>query len=148
MKHDELGQVYCSVARTWALLGERWTMLILRECFRGHRRYDDFKSKLRLGSNVLNDRLRLLTEEGVLERAVYQQRPVRYEYRLTQKGQDLYPVLLSLMGWGDKYKNGVPRVKLVHRSCGHEAAPAMTCAHCGEPLKWREMTAQLRPGAW
>jgi DNA-binding HxlR family transcriptional regulator len=148
MKHDELEQVYCSVARTWALLGERWTMLILRECFRGHRRYDDFKSKLELGSNVLNDRLRLLTEEGVLERAVYQQRPVRHEYRLTQKGQDLYPVLLSLMGWGDKYKNEVPPVKLVHRSCGHEAAPAMTCAHCGQPLKWREMTAELLPGAW
>ena len=148
MKHDELEDVYCSVARSWALLGERWTMLILRECFRGHRRYDDFKSKLGLGSNVLNDRLRVLTEEGVLERTAYQDRPVRHEYRLTQKGQDLYPVLLSLMCWGDKYKNDVPPVRLIHRNCGGAAEPTMTCADCGQPLKWREMTAELQPGAW
>lgn len=148
MKHDELQDVYCSVGRTWAILGERWTMLILRECFRGQRRYDHFKTKLGLGSNVLNDRLRILTEEGVLERTQYQDNPVRHEYRMTAKGQDLYPVLLSLMSWGDKYKNDIPPVRLIHRNCGFDANPAMTCAHCGEPLKWREMTAELHPDAW
>lgn len=97
MKHDELSEVYCSVARTWAVIGERWTMLILRECFRGERRYDHYRTKLGIGSNVLNDRLALLTAEGILARVPYQDNPTRHEYRLTEKGQALYPVLLSIM---------------------------------------------------
>jgi DNA-binding HxlR family transcriptional regulator len=148
VKHDELQDVYCSVARTWAVIGERWTMLILRECFRGERRYDHFRSKLGLGSNVLNDRLRLLTAEGVLERVRYQDSPPRHEYRLTVKGQALYPVLLSLMSWGDTYKNETPPVRLTHNVCGHDAAPTMTCTHCGEPVRWRDMSADFQPGAW
>ena len=148
MKHDELQDLYCSVARTWSVIGERWTMMILRECFRGERRYDQFRSKLGLGSNVLNDRLRVLVDEGVLERVRYQDHPARYEYRLTQKGTDLYPVLLSLVAWGDKYKNDVPPMRLIHRGCGHAAEPRMTCAHCGEPLSWREITAEFQPDAW
>jgi DNA-binding HxlR family transcriptional regulator len=148
MKHDELQDLYCSVARTWSVIGERWTMMILRECFRGERRYDHFRSKLGLGSGVLNDRLHVLVDEGVLERVRYQERPDRYEYRLTTKGADLYPVLLSLMGWGDKYQNDVPPVRLIHRGCGHPAEPRMACAHCGEPLSWREMSAEFEPDAW
>ena len=148
MKHDELQDVYCSVARTWSVLGERWTMLILRECFRGKRRYEDFRTKLGLGSNVLNDRLRLLTDEGVLDRVLYQDNPPRHEYRLTMKGQDLYPVLVSIMAWGDVYKNDKPPVRLVHRLCGHEASARVTCSHCGEPLQWRETTAEIEPDAW
>jgi DNA-binding HxlR family transcriptional regulator len=148
MKHDELRDVYCSVASTWSVIGERWTMMILRECFRGERRYDHFRAKLGLGSNVLNDRLRLLVDEGVLERVRYQDNPARYEYRLTGKGADLYPVLMALMAWGDRYGHEVPPVRLVHRACGHPADPRLTCAHCGEPLYWREMSAEFRPGAW
>ncbi|WP_085912850.1 MULTISPECIES: winged helix-turn-helix transcriptional regulator [Pseudonocardia] len=148
MKHDDLQDVYCSVARTWSVIGERWTMMILRECFRGERRYDHFRSKLGLGSGVLNDRLRVLVAEGVLDRVPYQENPERHEYRLTAKGADLYPVLLALMSWGDKHKNDVPPVRLVHRSCGHPAAPRMTCAHCTEPVSWREMTAEIAPDAW
>jgi DNA-binding HxlR family transcriptional regulator len=148
MKHDDLSEVYCSVARTWAVIGERWTFMILRECFRGHRRYDHFRTKLGLGSNVLNDRLRVLTAEGVLERVPYQDLPLRHEYLLTKKGQGLYPVLLSLMAWGDEYKNETPPVTLIHRTCGHEAAPQVTCAHCGDQLLWREMTANIEPDAW
>ena len=148
MRHDDLRDVYCSVARTWSVIGERWTMMILRECFRGERRYAHFLAKLDLGSNVLNDRLRLLTEEGVLEQVQYQDNPVRYEYRLTKKGQDLYPVLLAVMSWGDTYKNDTPPVRLVHRPCGHEAHPRMTCSHCAEPLSWREMGAEFEPDAW
>lgn len=150
MRHDELGDLYCSVARTWAVVGERWTMMILRECFRGERRYDHFRSELGLGSNVLNDRLRVLVSEGVLDRVRYQDHPARYEYRVTAKGADLYPVLLSLMNWGDKYKNDVPPVQLIHRNCGHPAEPRMTCAHCSEPVSWREMTeipAEFEPDA-
>jgi DNA-binding HxlR family transcriptional regulator len=148
MKHDELQDLYCSVARTWTVIGERWTMMILRECFRGERRYDHFRSKLGLGSNVLNDRLRVLVDEGVLERVQYQDHPARYEYRVTTKGADLYPVLVSLMAWGDKYKNDVPPMRLIHRNCGHATEPHMTCSHCGEPVSWREMTAEFQPDAW
>jgi DNA-binding HxlR family transcriptional regulator len=148
MRHDELSDVYCSVARTWAVIGERWTMLVLRECFRGETRYDHFRSKLGLGNNVLNDRLRLLTEEGILERVVYQQSPTRHEYRLTKKGQDLYPVLLSLVSWGDTYKNDVSPMQLSHRPCGHRTVPRMTCSHCGEQVAWREMSARFQPDAW
>lgn len=148
MKHDELRDLYCSVARTWAVIGERWTMMILRECFRGERRYDHFRSKLGLGSNVLNDRLRVLVAEGVLERVQYQDHPPRHEYRLTTKGADLYPVLVSLMAWGDKYTNDTPPVRLVHRRCGHFAAPRMICTHCGEPVSWRDMSAEFEPDAW
>lgn len=148
VKHDELQNRYCSVARTWSVIGERWTMLILRECFRGERRYDRFRSKLGLGSNVLNDRLRVLVGEGILDRVRYQERPERFEYRLTAKGADLYPVLVSLMAWGDKYENGVPPVRLIHRRCGHAAEPRMTCAHCAEPVSWRDMSAELQPDAW
>ncbi|GLZ55588.1 helix-turn-helix domain-containing protein [Actinomycetospora sp. NBRC 106378] len=148
MRHDELGDVYCSVARTWSVIGERWTMMILRECFRGERRYEHFRTKLGLGANVLNDRLRVLTAEGVLERVPYQDRPVRHEYRLTPKGADLYPVLVALMNWGDTYENDVPPVRLVHRGCGHRAEPRTTCTHCGEQIAWREMTAEVAPTAW
>jgi DNA-binding HxlR family transcriptional regulator len=148
VKHDELGDVYCSVARTWSVIGERWTMMILRECFRGERRYDHFRSKLGLGSNVLNDRLRLLTDEGVLERVPYQDNPPRHEYRLTAKGADLYPVLVALIAWGDAHQNDVPPVRLIHRDCGHAADPRMTCASCDRPIAWRDMTAVFQPGAW
>jgi DNA-binding HxlR family transcriptional regulator len=148
VKHDDLQDVYCSVARTWSVIGERWTMMILRECFRGERRYDHFRDKLGIGSNVLNDRLRLLTAEGVLDRVPYQDSPPRHEYRLTRKGADLYPVLVTLMSWGDTYKNDVAPVRLIHRTCGHPAEARVTCSHCAEPLAWREMTAELEPGAW
>jgi DNA-binding HxlR family transcriptional regulator len=148
MRHDELQDVYCSVARTWSVIGERWTMMILRECFRGERRYDHFRTKLQLGSNVLNDRLRVLVTEGVLARVQYEDRPPRHEYRLTTKGADLYPVLVALMAWGDKYENDVPPVRLIHRDCGHAAEPRMTCAHCAKPVTWRDMTAEFEPDAW
>ena len=148
MKHDELADVYCSVARTWAVIGERWTMLILRECVRGERRYDHYRSKLGIGSNVLNDRLALMTAEGILDRILYQDNPPLHEYRLTTKGQDLYPVLLAIMAWGDTYMTDTPPVLLTHTPCGHPADPAITCAHCGQPVRWRETSAEYQPTAW
>ena len=104
MRHEELAEKECAIARTWAVIGERWTMMILRECFRGVRRFEDVQAKLQLGRNILTDRLQLLVHEGVLERRPYQERPTRYEYVLTQKGEDLYPVLLAMLRWGNRYK--------------------------------------------
>jgi DNA-binding HxlR family transcriptional regulator len=148
VRHDELADVYCSVARTWSAIGERWTMMILRECFRGERQFEHFKRKLGLGRNVLSDRLQKLTDEGILERRQYQTRPDRFDYHLTQKGEDLYPILLGLMYWGDQYKNESPPVLLTHQSCGHDPLPASNCAHCGEPFTRRDITAKFAPGAW
>src|ERR687890_1802301 len=93
----------CSIAGTLELIGERWTLLILRDVFLGIRRFDDLQRELGVARNVLRDRLRLLVDEGVLSRERYQERPERFEYRLTDKGRDLWPVLVALMKWGDKY---------------------------------------------
>lgn len=148
MKHDELHGVYCSVARTWAVLGERWTMVIVREAFRGTRRFDDFQQRLGVGRNVLSDRLQALTAEGIFTRVRYQEAPDRFEYELTEKGEDLYPVLLALMRWGDRHKVDAPPVRLVHTACGHEAMPELTCGHCGEPLDPHAVRPEYAPGAW
>lgn len=148
MKHDDLSHVYCSVARTWVVLGERWTMMIIREAFRGTRRFDAFQHKLGVGRNVLSDRLQSLTQEGIFSRVRYQEAPDRFEYVLTTKGQDLYPVLLSLMRWGDRYKVDEPPVRLVHKACGHPAEPELTCAHCGERVDYWALRAEHAPDAW
>src|SRR5580693_3974715 len=87
VRHEELAEKECAIARTWAVIGERWTRMILRECFRGVRRFEDIQAKLQLGRNILTDRLQLLVHEGVLERRPYQERPTRYEYVLTQKAR-------------------------------------------------------------
>src|SRR3954463_8086860 len=96
------GQV-CSVARTLEIVGERWTLLIVRDAFFGVRRFDDFQRSLGIARNVLQGRLERLVEEGILERVRYQERPERFEYRLTEKGLDLWPVVVSLLAWGDRH---------------------------------------------
>src|SRR3954468_4626618 len=142
MRHTEIDELECSVARSWQVLGERWTMLVLREAFNRTRRFDDFQSHLGIARNVLTDRLARLVDEGILERRQYQERPVRYEYRLTEKGLDLYPVLVAIMRWGDRWKSDEkPPVRLVHNLCDHEIDATFVCAHCGEELHPREVTA-------
>ncbi len=148
MKHRGLEEVYCSVARTWSVLGDRWTMLILREAFRGTARFDAFQSRLSVGRTLLSDRLGRLVDEGVFDRVRYRERPERYEYRLTQKGLDLYPVLLALMEWGDRYKVGEPPVRLIHKACGETADPHLVCSHCAEPVSYFDLRAEYAPDAW
>src|SRR5690606_25090596 len=101
MKWVELSREPCSVARSVAVIGDRWTLLILRDCFLGVRRFEGFQERLGISRTIIADRLKVLTDEGVLEKAPYQERPVRHEYRLTQKGLDLYPVILAVVSWGD-----------------------------------------------
>ncbi len=102
-----LGRTYegqnCSIAKSLELVGERWTMLVVREVFLGHRRFDEIAARLGIARNVLTARLGRLVEEGVLERSRYQERPERFEYRLTEKGIDLWPVIVSLIQFGDRY---------------------------------------------
>src|SRR6476659_10471164 len=102
---EMLGRLYddqtCSVARSLEVVGERWTLLVLRDAFLGIRRFDDFQRSLGVARNVLQNRLERLVEHGILERARYQERPERFEYRLTEKGLDLWPVIVSLISFGD-----------------------------------------------
>ena len=125
----------CSVARTVEVVGERWTMLILREAFLGVKRFDHIQRDLGIARNILSDRLGKLVDQGILEKRRYSERPPRFEYRLTAKGRDLYPIVVTLMQWGDKYTapDGAP-VVLVHDACGHVTNPLLTCDGCGEPV--------------
>jgi DNA-binding HxlR family transcriptional regulator len=135
----------CSVARTLEVMGDRWTMLVIREAFLGVRRFDDFQRDLGVARNVLADRLARLVDEGVLERRRYQERPERFEYRLTDKGIDLWPVMVSLMKWGDRHAapDGPPTLVL-HRDCGGEVNARFVCEKCGKPVDAR--SAEARPG--
>src|ERR1700750_3199042 len=104
MLHRTYSDQDCSVARALEVVGERWTILILRDAFLGVRRLDDFQRSLGVARNVLQTRLRRIVEGGLLERRVSRERPVRHEYRLTPRGEDLWPVLLALMEWGDRHR--------------------------------------------
>ena len=139
----------CPVARTMEVLGERWTFLVVREAFLGTRRFDDFQRTTGAARNILSDRLKTLVDAGILERRRYSERPPRFEYRLTEKGLDLYPTLVALMAWGDKHMPipGGPALRLEHKTCDHRSNPVMVCDHCGEPVRAREMRAMQGPGA-
>ena len=133
----------CSIARTLERIGDRWTMLIVRDAFLGVRRFDDFQRELGVARNVLTDRLGRLVEEGILEKRAYQERPERFEYRLTEKGIDLWPVMVSLMKWGDRHSPtaGGPPTLIVHRDCGGEIDSHRYCSKCGQRLSARDSMA-------
>lgn len=148
MKWQNVGEMSCSVARTLSVIGDRWTMLIVRNAFLGTRRFDDFQSILGMTRHVLADRLNRLVEAGVLKKVPYQDKPPRFEYRLTEKGRDLYPVLLSLTAWGDKWLDegrGAP-VEFHHRNCGKKMTPVLACSECGEKIDPREVMPIPGPG--
>lgn len=121
-------------------------MLVIREAFNGVRRFDDFQARLGIARNVLASRLQGLVDHGILERRLYQERPERFEYRLTEKGRDLYPVLISLMRWGDKHMAGEsgPPVLLTHEPCGHAPDAVLACSTCGKQLVAREVKAEFK----
>ncbi|WP_216213362.1 winged helix-turn-helix transcriptional regulator [Amycolatopsis aidingensis] len=141
MRWSEIRNEDCSVARALSVVGERWTMLVLREAFNRTRRFEDFQRRTGAPRPVLAERLRALTEDGVLHRTRYARRPDRFEYRLTEKGLDLYPVVVSLMAWGDRWMAGEegPPVRLTHRACETTVTPRLTCPACGEPVRARDM---------
>lgn len=139
----------CSIARALEVLGERWTLLVLRESFRRVRRFEDFQRNLGVARNVLTDRLHRLVDEGILERVPYQERPVRSEYRLTEKGLGLWPVIMALLQWGDSYyaQPDGPPVIVRHRDCGGEVTRHLTCSKCGAELGPRDVRGEPGPGA-
>lgn len=136
----------CSVARTLDAIGDRWSLLIIRDAFYGIRRFDDFQRDLGVARNILTDRLNKLVAKGVLERRQYEERPPRFEYRLTDRGRDLLGVVLVMMRWGDRWTGtGEAPVKITHTPCGHEATALVTCSGCGDELKLGELLADPIP---
>ncbi|HWD11328.1 MAG TPA: helix-turn-helix domain-containing protein [Solirubrobacteraceae bacterium] len=139
----------CSVAATLDVVGERWSLLIVRNVMLGLRRFEEMQQNLGIARNVLQSRLSGLVEQGVLERRAYRERPARYEYRLTDKGLDLWPTIVALMQWGDRHAAAPagPPVVLEHRDCGGSVDEHRICARCGERLKVRDVRAFAGPGA-
>src|ERR1700722_1386787 len=146
LKNDYEGQ-NCSIARSLELVGERWTILVLRDVFLGRRRFDQMQQSLGVARNVLAARLDRLVGEGVLEKVPYQERPPRHEYRLTSKGLDLWPVIVELLRWGDRYAApSGPPIVLRHKDCGGELGGHRICTRCGELLEVGDVRAEAGPG--
>ena len=147
MERKSFAGMHCSVAQCLEVVGEWWSMLIIRDAFLGVTRFDDFQERLGIARNILNQRLTRLVEEGVLDKVAYSDHPPRYDYRLTAKGRDLWPVLTSMRQWGDKYAapDGPP-LKVTHKKCGKTSQAIMTCSACGETLTARDVRAIPGPG--
>jgi DNA-binding HxlR family transcriptional regulator len=138
----------CAIARTLAFLGERWTVLVLREIFLGNRRFDGIQRRLGVATNVLSERLSSLQDEGIVERQPYGEHPNRFEYHLTERGRELHPVLLALMRWGNHHKSPAgPPLLVIHDDCDHETEAVQVCSHCGGELHTHNVHTEPGPGA-
>jgi DNA-binding HxlR family transcriptional regulator len=148
MKRTSFARWPCSIARTVDLVGDWWTPLVLREAYYGVRRFDDFEAGLGIGRNILTQRLRRLVREGLMEKRKYEDHPPRYEYRLTDKGKDFFPVLAAMVAWGDRWLDkgkGIP-VFLRHEKCGKVSHAEVVCSECGEPIHVRDVKPEIGPG--
>ncbi len=146
MKWTDLSEQQCSVARSSSVLGDRWTLLILCDCFLGVRRFEDFQQRLGLSRTTLANRLQLLEDHEILSRIPYQEKPTRYEYRFTEKGLALYPIITSVVDWGDKYYADAagPPIIRQHTTCGHDFHSVSVCSECGEAVDPHEVVARKR----
>jgi len=136
MRWKQIDTMRCSVARTLSVIGDRWTILIVRDVFLGLRRFELIQRDLGLTPHRLSDRLRGLVRDGILTRVAYEKRPPRFEYRLTEKGIDLYPLIVVMMEWGDRWMAG---------RAGPPVKPELTCPSCKSKIEPREMSAQAGP---
>jgi DNA-binding HxlR family transcriptional regulator len=148
VERKSFADMHCSVAQCLEVVGEWWSMLIVRDAFLGVTRFDDFQERLGISRNILNQRLGRLVETGVLVKRQYSEHPPRYDYHLTQKGRDLWPVLTAMRQWGDRYAapDGPP-LRIRHKRCGKLTTAIMVCSACGEPLHGRDVRAEPGPGA-
>lgn len=145
LKREYEGQV-CSIARTLEIVGDRWTLLIVRDVFLGNRRFDQLLESLGVASNVLTDRLNRLVDEGILERVAYSERPPRYEYRLTAKGKELRVPLLALMQWGDRHLSEKPP-RVARRRSDHAPVSVRIVAKDGAAVPYEDLEVIPGPGA-
>lgn len=149
MRKASFADMHCSIAQSLEIIGEWWTLLILRDSFLGVRRFEDFVARLGIARNVLTSRLDTLVAAGILERRPYDEARARYDYLLTDKGRALWPVMTALRQWGDEWilGEGNEPVLLEHRTCGKPTTAVLTCSECGEPLDGRSVRAIPGPGA-
>ena len=148
MKKTDTSQWPCPIARSVNVLGDHWNLLIMRQACLGTRRFDDFQSALGTGRNILSQRLTGLVEEGLLQRIEYQDNPPRFEYRITDKGRDVYPILAAMAAWGDKWLTGREGTPLLlhHTTCDHDMHAVVVCSECCEPIDVRQTRALPGPG--
>lgn len=149
MPKQSFADISCSVARAVDVVGQRWTPLILRDLFAGMTKFEDIRRDLGVASNILATRLEELERHGIVERHQYQSLPVRHEYVLTEKGRDLYPVIATLLAWGDKWLAGRegPPALTVHADCGHATTARTVCGECGGDLNADNAIPAAGPGA-
>jgi len=148
MRWEEIDTQVCSIARALAIFGDRWTLLVIRDAFRKIRRFSEFQTSLGITKHRLSDRLTRLVEEGILDKVLYDEKRSRYEYRLTQKGLDLYPVLMTIVQWGDKWAcddDGAP-INFIHESCGHVTHPKCVCDVCNEEINAKLLIPEVGSG--
>jgi DNA-binding HxlR family transcriptional regulator len=147
--HRDYPGLDCSVAKALEVIGERWSLLIVRAVMHGNRRFGEMQESLGIARNVLSARLQRLVDEGILERRAYQESPPRYEYFLTQKGLDLWPALIALLHWGERYSPSPdgPRRLIVHKQCGGAVGERGICESCGQVLTARDAKQVPGPGA-
>lgn len=149
MRETHLARMDCSIARTAEIIGDRWTLMIVRSMFgfKGLHRFEELRAELGVARNILSDRLGLLIERGIVEQRRYSDKPPRHEYHLTSAGKDLLPVILALLRWGDTHLMGDdgPPVILQHTECGHDMVPYLACSHCHEPLAIQAVVGRDAP---
>lgn len=147
LKWTEVSEQQCSVARASAVLGDRWTLLLLSDIFLGVRRFEEFQERLGISRTTLTSRLKLLEKHGVISRVRYQDNPPRHEYRLTGKGHDLFPVLSTIINWGDKYYTDDygPPILRRHINCATDVQPILCCPDCHDEIDARSIKARRRP---
>jgi DNA-binding HxlR family transcriptional regulator len=138
----------CTIARAADVLGDHWNLLLIRQACLGTRRFDDFQGALGIGRNILSQRLSRLVDEGLLYKVQYQDTRPRYEYRLTEKGRDVYPILAAMAAWGEHWLTGPEGTPLVlhHSTCGHDMRAVVVCSECDQPIKVRDIRARAGPG--
>ncbi len=149
MLHRDYPGLDCSVAKALEVIGERWSLLIVRSVMHGNRRFGEMQESLGIARNVLSSRLQRLVDEEILERRAYQESPPRYEYFLTEKGLDLWPALIALLNWGDRYSPSPegPRRLIVHKECGGTVSERGICESCSKLLTARDAKQVRGPGA-
>lgn len=148
MRWKDIDSQTCSVARSTAIFGDRWTLLILRDIFMRIRRFSDLQKSLGISKHRLSDRLNRLVEAKILFKELYDPAHKRYEYKLTEKGLSLHPILVAITQWGDTWEaddDGAP-IEYVHKDCGHVTTPRFTCQHCNEEIHARNTSFRPGPG--
>lgn len=148
MRWDQIQDQSCAIARTLSVVGDRWTLLIIRDAFLRINRFEDFQKDLGITRHRLSDRLKKLVEAGVFDKVAYQSNPPRYEYKLSKKGLELYPILMSMARWGNDWmdEGAGPPILYTHKDCGHEFQPTVSCSECHEPIDAKSVIPSIGPG--